>query len=54
MGGWFNLLARRRLAVLSPRKRQVLDKLVDGRANKVIAFDLGISVRTVEIHRAPA
>jgi two-component system, LuxR family, response regulator FixJ len=37
---------------LSPRERQVLDALVAGRANKVIAFELGISVRTVEVHRA--
>lgn len=37
---------------LSPRERQVLDGLVLGRANKVIAFDLGISPRTVELYRA--
>jgi two-component system, LuxR family, response regulator FixJ len=37
---------------LSPRERQVLDALVAGRANKFIAFELGISVRTVEVHRA--
>jgi len=37
---------------LSPRERQVLEALVAGRPNKVIAFDLGISVRTVEVHRA--
>jgi two-component system, LuxR family, response regulator FixJ len=37
---------------LSPRERQVLDALVAGRPNKVIAFDLGISVRTVEVHRS--
>ena len=37
---------------LSPRERQVLEALVAGRQNKVIAFDLGISVRTVEVHRA--
>jgi two-component system, LuxR family, response regulator FixJ len=44
--------AARRIATLSPRERQVLDALVDGRPNKVIAFDLGLSVRTVEVHRA--
>ena len=44
--------ARQRIAALSPRERQVLDALVAGRPNKVIAFDLGISVRTVEVHRA--
>jgi two-component system response regulator FixJ len=40
------------LAKLSPRERQVLDALVAGRPNKAIAFELGISVRTVEVHRA--
>jgi two-component system response regulator FixJ len=44
--------AARRMATLTPRERQVLDALVKGRPNKVIAFDLGISVRTVEVHRA--
>ena len=42
----------RRLAVLSNRERDVLNGLVAGRANKQIAFDLGISPRTVEIYRA--
>ena len=37
---------------LTPRERDVLDGIVDGGANKRIAFDLGISVRTVEVHRA--
>ena len=41
-----------RLAALSNRERQVLEGLVAGKANKVIAFDLGISARTVEIYRA--
>jgi two-component system response regulator FixJ len=41
-----------RLATLSARERQVLDGLVAGKPNKVIAFDLGISARTVEIYRA--
>lgn len=44
--------ARRRLEALSPRERQVLDGLVAGRPNKVIAYDLGISPRTVEVYRA--
>ncbi len=37
---------------LSGRERDVLDCLVAGRSNKVIAFDLGISPRTIEIYRA--
>jgi len=41
-----------RLASLTPRERQVMDLVVDGAANKVIAIDLGLSERTVEIHRA--
>jgi two-component system response regulator FixJ len=41
-----------RLGALSPRERQVLHLLMAGRPNKVIAYDLGISVRTVEVHRA--
>lgn len=46
------LEAAQRIALLSPRERQVLDGLVAGQPNKVIAHDLGISVRTVEVHRA--
>jgi two-component system response regulator FixJ len=41
-----------RLAALSKRERDVLEGLVAGKANKQIAFDLGISPRTVEIYRA--
>jgi two-component system response regulator FixJ len=41
-----------RLQGLSERERQVLGGLVAGKANKVIAYDLGISPRTVEIYRA--
>jgi len=43
-----------RLARLTTREREVLDELVIGNLNKVIAFNLGISSRTVEIHRARA
>lgn len=45
-------LIQERLDALSPRERDVLNGLVVGKANKVIAFDLGISPRTVEIYRA--
>jgi two-component system, LuxR family, response regulator FixJ len=41
-----------KLAALSSREREVLEGLVAGKSNKVIAFDLGISPRTVEIYRA--
>ena len=41
-----------RLSLLSGRERQVLDGLVAGRPNKTIAYDLGISPRTIEIYRA--
>ena len=52
-----NNLARRadvvrRLETLTPRERQVMDMVVDGSANKVIAIDLNLSERTVEIHRS--
>jgi two-component system response regulator FixJ len=52
-----NTVARRtevlhRLESLTPRERQVMDLVVDGAANKVIAIDLDLSERTVEIHRA--
>lgn len=43
---------RHRASLLTPREREVMAMVVDGRANKVIAIDLGLSERTVEIHRA--
>jgi two-component system, LuxR family, response regulator FixJ len=43
---------QQRLESLTPRERQVMDMVVDGAANKVIAIDLSLSERTVEIHRA--
>ena len=44
--------AMERLNLLSARERQVLEGLVSGHPNKTIAFDLGISPRTVEVYRA--
>lgn len=44
--------AEMRLRALTPRERDVLDGLAQGLPNKTIAYDLGISPRTVEIHRA--
>lgn len=41
-----------RIELLSPREREVMDRIVAGQANKVIAIELGLSERTVEIHRA--
>jgi len=43
---------RAKLDALSPREREVLDGLVAGLPNKTIAYDLKISARTVEVHRA--
>ena len=41
-----------RIESLTSREHEVMDMVVDGNANKVIAIDLGLSQRTVEIHRA--
>ena len=43
--------AARRLTTLSRRQRQILDKVIAGLPNKMIAFDLGVSEKTVETHR---
>lgn len=43
--------AAQKIALLSPREREVLDGLVAGEPHKTIAHRLGISVRTVELHR---
>lgn len=45
-------IARARAAGLSPRERDVLAAVVGGKSSKVIAADLGISIKTVEAHRA--
>ncbi len=44
--------ARARIALLSPREHEVMTRIVAGQANKVVAIELGLSERTVEIHRA--
>jgi two-component system response regulator FixJ len=41
-----------RAATLSVREREVMEGLLEGKANKVIAYELGISARTVEVYRA--
>ncbi|NBW75800.1 MAG: DNA-binding response regulator [Sphingomonadaceae bacterium] len=44
--------ARTRIASLTPREREILEGLAKGYPNKTIAYDLGCSSRTVEVHRA--
>ncbi|MDY0959460.1 response regulator [Sphingomonas sp. CFBP8993] len=45
-------VARRQIRALTPREHDVLMALSAGKQNKSVAFDLGLSVRTVEMHRA--
>ena len=47
-------MARGQLQTLTDRERQVFDGLIEGVSNKIIAYRLGLSVRTVEMHRANA
>ena len=42
----------RRWKELTPREREIAGRIADGQANKVVAAELGISVRTAELHRA--
>lgn len=55
---WENEIERdeieQRVLALTPRERQVVEGILEGKLNKIIADDLDISVRTVEIHRANA
>lgn len=44
-------LIDRRLQLLTPREREIMELLVGGKTNKMIAFDLGLSPKTVETHR---
>jgi RNA polymerase sigma factor (sigma-70 family) len=43
---------RRRFERLTPRERQVMEMVVAGRPNKKVAADLGVSIKTVEVHRS--
>ncbi|MCC5809035.1 MAG: response regulator transcription factor [Ectothiorhodospiraceae bacterium] len=42
----------RRLQSLTPREREVMERMLEGKLNKVIAWELDVSIRTVEVHRA--
>lgn len=46
------LAVEKRLEELTPREREVMEGMLQGKLNKIIASDLDVSVRTVEVHRA--
>jgi FixJ family two-component response regulator len=46
--------AQEKFNTLTPREREIFSQVVAGKLNKVIAYELNISTRTVEIHRAKA
>jgi two-component system response regulator DctR len=52
LGAGDQALVQTRLASLSSREREVMDLILDGKMNKVIADMMGISMRTVEVHRS--
>jgi len=43
---------KHRFSTLTPREVEVLNGIVEGKMNKVLAYDLGISIKTIEIHRS--
>ncbi len=49
---WYAILRGDNVAALSDREREVFHRVAAGDMNKVIAMDLGISTRTVEVHRS--
>jgi len=51
-GQQYRAQAKSDIAQLTPRELEITKKLVEGQPNKIIAFELGISIRTVETHRA--
>ncbi len=42
----------KRIAALTPREKEVMRRVTDGKPNKVIAIELNVSIKTVEVHRA--